>query len=119
MAANPTGVCIAKANGKSYKLFLGFSVIAELQAEYGEKVDEILTPKPRKEGEAPKLPDLKVAHAIFVGALQRYHADEADRWLADDIVAQDPGAFERLLTASAPDPSADGAKAGGKRKAAA
>ncbi len=113
--ANPTGEMKVKANGKTYRLHLGFSVLADLQEEFGERLEAVLTPPTA--GSAPQaLPDLKVMHAVFLAALQRHHGEEADRWLVDDIIAENQNAWADLLTTSAPE---GGGKARGKRKAAA
>lgn len=114
MMTNPTGEMTVKARGKTYRLHLGMSVLADLQEQFGERLDAVLSP-PKK---GDKLPDLKVMHAVFLGALQRYHGEEADRWLVDDIIEQNENAWGKLLTASAPDPL-EGDKPRGKRKAAA
>ncbi|WP_417585136.1 hypothetical protein [Pelagibacterium sp.] len=117
--ANPTGEMRVTAKGKSYRLHLGMSVLADLQEQYGERLEAILSPPDPADGdEKPNLPDLKVMHAVFLGALQRYHAAEADRWLVDDIIAENENAWGKLLTASSPDPQ-EGDKPRGKRKAAA
>lgn len=111
-----TGGVTLEANGRAYRLWLGMSVLADLQAEFGERFDAILSGI-----DAGKLPDLKVVHAIFLGALQRYHGEEADRWLVDDLIAQNADALPRLMAGSVPDTGAEGAKGAkpGKRKAAA
>lgn len=111
--ANPTGEMKVKANGKEYRLHLGMSVLADLQADFGDRLQAILAPEP-VEG---ALPDLQVMHAVFLGALQRYHGDEADRWLVDDIIAQNEGAWVKLLTATSP-AAKEGEKPAKKQKAA-
>lgn len=115
--SNPLGELKVKANGKNYRLHLGMSVLADLQEEFGARLQTVLTPPAVVEGEEPPLPDLKVMHAVFLGALQRHHDDEADRWLVDDIIAQNKNAWVNLLTATAPD-AKEGGKATGKQRAA-
>lgn len=116
--ANPTGEMKVTVGDKVYRLHLGFSVLAELQEEFGDRLEAVLTPPAVKEGEPVPLPDLTVMHAVFLAALKRYHEDEADRWLVDDILAENQNAWNDLLTTSAPEPK-EGAKGRGKRKAAA
>ncbi len=110
--ANPTGEVKLKAQGKNYRLHLGMSVLADLQEQFGDKIDEVLSPAP-----AGKLPNLKVMHAIFLAALQRYHPD-ADRWVVDDIISENQNAFADLLSSAFPDME-DAGEGEGKRKAAA
>lgn len=100
-AGNALGELRLKAGGKTYRLHLGMSVIADLQEEFGDRLESVLAPA------GDKLPDLKVMHAVFLGALQRYHAEEADRWLVDDLIAENQDAWARLVTASSPDSEGD------------
>lgn len=119
---NPTGELKVKANGKTYRLHLGISVLAELQEEWGDKLDALLS-----KAEGDKVPDLKVIISVFTAALQRHHADEVDRWLVDDIVAQNQNTLNSLLSAAFPDAEpepdagtdAEAGDGGGKKKAAA
>ncbi|MDF1606954.1 hypothetical protein PZ897_02055 [Hoeflea sp. YIM 152468] len=105
-----------KAGGKEYRLHLGMSVLADLQEKFGDKFDELLAPP--KDG---KMPNLRVIQDVFIAALQRYHEDEADRWLVDDLIAENADAFGELLTSSFPDVKEGGKDGPGakKRKAAA
>ena len=80
------------------------------QAEFGDGFEQMMVAV-----EQGKFPNLAVVHSIFLGALQRYHADEADRWLVDDLIAQNPDALGKLMAGSTPEPE----KTTGKRKAAA
>jgi len=98
MAPNPTGELTVQAGGKSYRLHFGMSVIAELQAKHGEKIETILSGKT-----GDKLPDLNVVTDIFLASLQRYHGDVADRWLVDDIVAENADLLPKLMQSSFPD----------------
>lgn len=111
--SNPTGVITMEARGKSWRLHLGMSVLADLQEKFGERFEAVFTP--RKGG---KMPDLAVVHAVFLGALQRYHEDEADRWLVDDLIAENQNAWGQLITASSPESDGQEAEAKGKKKAA-
>lgn len=114
--ANALGETKVKARGKEYRLHLGMSVLADLQDQFGERLQAVLSPPENVDADEP-LPDLGVMHAVFLGALQRYHADEADRWLVDDIVSENQDAWARLLTATAPD-AKNGGKPAKKEKAA-
>lgn len=113
--ANPTGEFKVKAGGKEYRLHLGMSVLADLQAEWGDEFEAVMT-----SASTSKLPNLKVVQAIFMGALQRYHSDVADRWLVDDIIAENQAALPKLLNNAFPDDDVnqEAKSGGGKKKAA-
>lgn len=102
--AHIRGDVTLSAGGKSYRLFLGMSVLADLQAQYGDDFLERLEPP----AEAPEnwMPPLKIVQDTFLGALQRYHADVADRWLVDDLLAENDSAFQQLMHGSSPDAEA-------------
>lgn len=105
--AHPAGSVSLKANDKEYRLHLGMSVLADIQDKHGQDVLSRLEPP---EG-APKdwMPELGIVVDILLGALQRHHADEADRWLVDDLIHQNPDGFDKLMEAAFPD-SAPGEK---------
>lgn len=107
------GALIVTANGKEYKLWVGMSVLADLQANHGQDVLAKLDPP---EGASEKwMPDLNIVTDLFAAALERYHADEADRWLVDDIIAQNAGAYAKLMGATTPDSPKDKPSGNGKR----
>lgn len=99
--SNVTGATRVEVDGQEYTLWLGFSGLAAIQERHGQDVLERLNPPE----DAPEgwLPELAIVRDIFMEALQRHHAEEADRWLVDDILAQNGDAFERLTTAAFPD----------------
>ena len=101
MTAHAQGSLKVSAGGKEYTLFVGMSVLADLQAKHGQTVLESLDP-PKGAG-ANWMPDLSIVTDLFMGALQRYHADEVDRWLVDDIIAENANALPELMGASFPD----------------
>lgn len=107
---NAQGSLKVSAGGVEYTLFVGMSVLADLQAKHGQSVIDDLD----RDLSTGKMPDLSVVTDLFMGALQRYHADVADRWLVDDIIAENATALPELMGASFPD--ADKAKAGNVRK---
>lgn len=111
MTKNPTGEVVVQARGETYRLHFGMSVIADLQARHGDKVEAVLM-----SAETGKLPDMNVVVDIFLGALQRYHADVADRWLVDDIVSENQDLLPRLMEAATPDPEG-GTEGNGKAAA--
>jgi len=113
---HPKGFVDLQANGASYRLHVGFSVLADLQAKHGQDVLQSLSPPP----DAPEgwMPPLAIVIDLFLGALQRHHAEQADRWLADDLIAQNPGAFSQLLAATFPDAKPAPGNAKGPRRAA-
>jgi hypothetical protein len=101
--ANPTGELSVKAKGQTYRLHFGMSVIADLQTRFGEKFEAII----QGEIEDGKLPDMNLVFAILEASLQRYHADVVDRWLVDDIVAENKSILPQLLFASSAEPTGD------------
>jgi len=110
--ANVTGSVTLEVNGKPYTLWLGMSVLAEIQEKHGEKFEALISGV-----EDGKMPSLAVVQSILLGALQRYHGKEADRWLVDDLVAQNENALGQLMAGASPDPDPEQKR--GKRKAAA
>jgi hypothetical protein len=107
---NVTGAVTVKANGKDYTLWMGMSVLAALQAEFGDGFEDMLLA-----AEKGKLPNLTVVHRLFLLALERYHGEEADKYLVDDIIAQNVDALGKLMNGATPPAE----KQPGKRKAAA
>lgn len=99
--ANPQGTLKVTAGGNEYTLFLGMSVLADMQDKYGQDVLDKLDP-PAGASEN-WMPDLKIVSDLFKMSLQRHHADVADRWLVDDIIAENGDALQRLTGASLPD----------------
>lgn len=101
--SDPRGALMVKAGGKEYRLHLGMSVLADMQAKHGQDVLQQL--------EAPAdagpgwVPPLVIITDLVAGALQRHHADdlESDRYLVDDILSENDAVFERLIAAAFPD----------------
>ena len=105
-----------QAGGVDYTLFVGMSVLADLQAKHGQDVLEKLD---APEGASESwMPDLNIVTDLFLGALQRFHAD-ADRWLVDDIIAENADVLPKLMQASFPDSKAAPVGNGQSRKKAA
>jgi len=103
MPADPQGVLVLRANGDDYRLHLGMSVMAEVQAKHGKDFDDLLS------GASGAVPKLAVIHDLFMGALERFHANVPDRrFLVDDLIAQNPDALGELTAAASPDASAEG-----------
>jgi hypothetical protein len=98
---NPRGAFKVKANGQEYTLWLGMSVLADLQGKHGQDVLKQLEP-PLGAGN-DWLPPLCILVDMFLGALQRYHSDIADRYLVDEILAENGDAFEGLMAAAFPE----------------
>lgn len=95
---NPTGLLEMEAGGKTYRLHLGMSVLAKVQAKHGKGFDDLLAG-------GDGLPNLAVIHDLFLGALERYHP-EADKYVVDDLIAENISAVGDLMAASFP--SAEG-----------
>ena len=114
--ADIRGSMTVTANGEYYTLFVGMSVLAGLQAKHGQDVLEKLDPP---EGAGPNwMPDLSIVTDLFLGALQRFH-DDADRWLVDDIIAENGDALTQLMQASFPDAKEPAGNVKSRKKAAA
>lgn len=113
--SDPRGVMVVTAGGREYRLHLGMSVLAELQGRHGQDCMARLDPP----ADAPPnwMPPLALVVDLIQGALQRYHADEADRFLVDDIIAENQGAFNQLMAAAFPSDAgqAGAARGNGKR----
>lgn len=89
-----------QANGEEYTLFVGMSVLADLQDKHGQ---DVLGQLEAPEGAGANwMPDLSIVTDLFLGALQRFH-EGADRWLVDDIIAENAEALPKLMQASFPD----------------
>lgn len=102
--ADSRGALKVEANGKEYTLWLGMSVIADLQAKHG---DNVLQKLEAPEGSGPEwVPPLQIIIDLFLGALDRHHADEADRYLVDDILAENTDVFAGLMAAAFPEQKA-------------
>ena len=99
--ADPRGQFTVNAGGNTYKLWLGMSVLADLQDKHGQDVLQRLDP-PADAGEG-WLPPLRILVDLFLFALQRYHANEADEYLVDEILTENADAFEGLMAAAFPD----------------
>lgn len=99
---DPRGLLVLTAGGREWRLWMGMSVLAELQAKHGQGVLHRLD---RPEG-APAgwMPKFAIVVDLLVGCLQRYHAEEADKYVADEIV-QEHGVevVLRLVSAGFPD----------------
>jgi hypothetical protein len=106
--ADPRGLLKLTAGGREYRLWVGMSVLAELQEKHGQDVLQRLEAPP--DAGAAWVPPLAVFVDLMLGALQRYHADEADRFLVDELLSENMGALPLLLQAAFPDakPAAPG-----------
>ena len=98
--SDPRGSFTVSAGGENYRLWLGMSGLADLQARHGQDVLAKLDPP---EG-APKtwVPDLAIVVDVVAISLDRFHPD-ADRYTIDDIMAENADLVGRLLTAAFPD----------------
>ena len=106
--ADTRGTVTMTANGKQYRLWLGMSVLADLQSQHGDDVLARLDP-PQGAG-TNWLPPLRIIVDLFIGALQRHHKGEADRYLVDDLLAENADAFGALMAAAFPDQQQGNAK---------
>lgn len=98
--ADVRGSLKVQANGEEYTLFVGMSVLADLQAKHGQ---DVLSKLEAPDGAGNDwMPDLSIVTDLFVGALQRFH-EGADRWVADDVIAENAEVLPKLMQASFPD----------------
>lgn len=104
------GVTTVKVDDKEYRLWLGMSGLAALQEKRGQDVLQQLNPP--KGASDNWLPDFGIVRDIMLEALRRYHADEANEFLVDDIMVQNPKAFEYLTAGTFPDESAESGGSG-------
>lgn len=100
--ADVRGALTVSAGGRDYRLWLGMSVLADLQAQFGQDVLSQLDP-PDGVAADDWMPPLSIMIALIVGALERYHAAEADRWLADEILIENADVLPALMAAAFPD----------------
>lgn len=113
---DPRGSIKVTAGGCEYTLWLGMSVLADLQTKHGNDfLQQLDAPADAGPG---WLPPLAIVVDLFVGALQRYHAAEASRWLADEIIAENREAVPALLAAAFPDQGPDEGNAARPEQAA-
>jgi hypothetical protein len=107
MTGNPMGVVKMQVGGETYRLHLGMSILAEVQAEFGQAFDDLISGQTADGA----LPNFKIVHAILAGALRRYHPEQADdAFFVDDLIAENPGVFGELMMGASPpaEPSAGG-----------
>lgn len=103
MAGNAMGALTLRVGDADYRLWLGFSVLADVQAEMPEQFDAMMAG-----GATP----LKLVHRIIAGSLERYHPEQAaDRFFVDELIDENRDAMQQLMGAAAP-------SAGGKAPAA-
>lgn len=111
---DPRGLLTVTAGGKEYRLWLGMSVLADLQSKHGQDVFTKMDP-PAGAG-AEWLPDLNILIDMFLLALCRYHPD-ADRYLVDEVLAENADVFPKLMAAAFPEPDGDKGNARARRAA--
>ena len=103
MAGNAMGALTVKVGGADYRLWLGFSVLADVQAEMPAEFAEFLANRPF---------NLAFRHRLLRGALERFHPEKAtDRWFVDEMVAENPLVFTDLLESASPSGPSTGGKA--------
>lgn len=95
------GALIVTAGGKEYKLWLGMSVLADLQDKHGQDVLQKLDPPAN--ADASWLPPMRVLVDLFLFALERHHADDANVYLVDEIMAENANVFADLMATAFPD----------------
>lgn len=116
---DPRGSLNVQACGKDYTLWMGMSVLADLQTKHGQDVLERMEP-PENAG-ANWAPDMNIILDMVRFSLVRFHRDEieSDRYLADDILSENRDVFPRLMAAAFPDQKAPQSGNGRRPKRAA
>ncbi|SDW78332.1 hypothetical protein [Roseicitreum antarcticum] len=109
--ADITGTIRAVHGGSTYDLRCTMGVLAKLQGIHGPSVGGLL------DGSAGDLPEFQPMIDMVSLSLQKASglpADQADE-IADDLITEDQGIVERLLTAAFPEAASE-APASGNRK---
>lgn len=110
MAGNAMGALTVTVGRQPYKLWLGMSVLADVQARFPDHFDQLMAG-------TLAVPPLAMITAIVAGALERWHPEQAaDRFFVDDLLNENEQVFTALLGASGP-PAKDGAAKPGNRNA--
>jgi hypothetical protein len=115
---DPRGLLIVSARGQDWRLWLGMSVLAGIQSRHGPDWLAQLQPPAGLAPGASWLPPMQIVIDLLIGALERYHHDAADRWLADDIFAEDQAVLGRLIHSAFPDQRGDVGNGKGPKRAA-
>lgn len=93
-----TGKTRVEVGDREYTLFLGFSGLAEMQERHGQDfLQKLMPPKGSSDGWMPKM---QIIVDLIMESLQRFHADEADKYLVDDILAADGDVVGQLVDTS-------------------
>lgn len=93
-----TGKYTVTVNDTEYTLFLGFSGLAEMQDRHGQDfLTKLVPPDGADEG---WMPPIAIVRDIVLESLQRFHGEEADRWLADDIMNANPDQVGEMIQVS-------------------
>lgn len=96
MAGNAMGALTVKVVGADYKLWLGMSVLADVQEQFPEHFDQLMAG-------TLAAPPLKMIVALVAGALERWHPEQAkDRYFVDELLNENEHVFVALLGASGP-----------------
>jgi hypothetical protein len=119
--SDPRGTLTVSAGGVDYRLHFGFSSIADLQAIHGDDVIQRMEP-PAGAG-ADWVPGGSFFAVILDAvrlSLHRFHRDavEADPFLVDDLIRENPGVFAQLIAAAFPAAKADAGNGKRPRRAA-
>ena len=108
------GLLEVQLDGGTFKLWLGMSVLADLEDAFPDVFPQMLA------GTITAVPPLRLVHRTISLALERHHPDKADdRFFVDELINANAGIFSNLFEAASP-PSAGGngqAKAGAKAAA--
>ena len=114
--SDPRGAVTVHVDGQPYRLWLGMSVLAEMQGRYGQDVLSRLDPP--ADAPAGWMPDLHIVRDLIAMTLERFHADKVDdRWFVDDLLAQNADAFTQVMQANAAEDAPKGNRKGPKRAA--
>ena len=97
MTAHAMGLLTLQVGGQPFKLWLGMSVLADLEDAFPDVFPQLLA------GKLTEVPPLRMVHRTVALALERYHPDmAADRYFVDELISENSGVFNRLFEAASP-----------------
>lgn len=100
MSGHAMGALTVQVGAESFKLWLGMSVLADVQSEFPEAFDRLVAG-------STEPPPLKMVHCLVAKSLERWHpVQAADRFFVDELLNASADLFQQLLNASAPKPAA-------------
>jgi hypothetical protein len=101
MSGHAMGALTVTVGAESFKLWLGMSVLADVQEAFPEQFEHLVS------GTLPEVPPLRLMQKLLSSSLERYHPEKAaDRFFLDELLNENASLLQDLLNASAPKPAA-------------